>query len=265
MKFSGLFTLALATVAIATPAKRADSAADIIDNISAQVDKFDDAVSAYKGGDPSKTLEASDELIKVIKSSVEQVNSGPDLSNSDALALTSPVQDLTKKVEGVVDKVISAKSEVVKAGAGGDVKQALNDQYDAASSLAEALSSKVPESLSDIAEELSSGITDAIQKGVDAYKDVSDSDGGDSTSSSSSAEPTETSTGSSTETATDEPTPTSSTPVIPTGGSEPTGSSTPTGSPTGSATPPEFTGAASKQSFSLVGGALAAVAVAVAV
>ncbi|KAL4932431.1 cell wall mannoprotein 1 family protein [Aspergillus undulatus] len=259
MKFTGLFTLALATTALATPAKRQSSPADIIDTISEQVSALDSAVDSYSGGDPSSVQDASDTLVSTINDAVEQVSSGPDLSNADALALTGPVQDLTDQVDGVITKIIDKKDQFVEAGSGGHVKTSLNQQYEAAANLAEALSSKVPEALAEIAAELSAGITNAIQRGVDAYADVEEGGDDDSTTTSSS-------TATATETETDTPTSTSSTPVIPTPtDSEPTGSSTPTSSPTNSPSPPEFTGAASKQGFSLVGGALAAVAVAVAV
>ncbi|KAL4949313.1 hydrophobic surface binding protein A-domain-containing protein [Aspergillus filifer] len=265
MKFTGLFTLALATTALATPAKRQSSPADIIDTISSQVSNLDSAVSSYSGGDPSAVQDASDTLVSTINSAVEQVNSGDDLTNSDALALTGPIQDLTDQVDAVVTKIIDKQDQFVEAGAGGRVKEALNQQYEAASNLAEALSSKVPDALSDIADELSAGITNAIQRGVDAYADVEEGGGDDETTTSSgTATATETATETETSSETDEPTSTSSTPVIPTT-TEPTGSSTPTSSPTESPAGPEFTGAASRQGFSLVGGALAAVAVAVAV
>ncbi|KAL4799302.1 hydrophobic surface binding protein A-domain-containing protein [Aspergillus venezuelensis] len=264
MKFTGLFTLALATTALATPAKRQSSPADIIDTISSQVSNLDSAVDSYSGGDPSSVQDASDTLVSTINSAVEQVNSGDELTNSDAIALTGPVQDLTEQVDAVITKIIDKQDQFVEAGAGGQVKEALNQQYEAASNLADALSSKVPEALSDIAADLSAGITNAIQRGVDAYADVEEGDGDDETTTTSSGTATETATETETSTETEEPTSTSSTPVIPTT-TEPTGSSTPTSSPTESPAGPEFTGAASKQGFSLVGGALAAVAVAVAV
>ncbi|KAL2868934.1 cell wall mannoprotein 1 family protein [Aspergillus lucknowensis] len=258
MKFSGLITLALATAALATPAKRQSSPADIIETISEQVTALDSAVDSYSGGDPADVQSASDKLVSTINSAVDEVNAGPDLSNSDALALTGPVQDLTDQVEGVVGKLIDKKDQFVEAGAGGDVKESLNQQYDAATSLADAISSKVPAALEDIASELSAGISNAIQKGIDAYADVEDGgDGPAPTTTTEPSEPTQT-------TEPTEPTGTTSTPVIPTP-TLPTTTGTPTSTPTGTPAPPDFTGAASKERFSLVGGALAAVAVAVAI
>ncbi|KAL3463601.1 hydrophobic surface binding protein A-domain-containing protein [Aspergillus heterothallicus] len=198
MKFSGLFTLAMATAAIATPAKRQTSPADIIASIADQVTSLGTAIDGYSGGDTSSIKSASDDLVDSINAAVETVNNGDDLSNSDALALTGPVQDLIDQVTGVIDTLNSKSDLVVEAG---------------------------------------------------------------ETTSSSTESATETSTG------TEEPTSTatSSTPVIPTTTGETTPTATPTSSPTDDTPAPEFTGAASKQGFSLVGGALAAVAVAVAI
>ncbi|KAI9375535.1 hydrophobic surface binding protein A-domain-containing protein [Aspergillus egyptiacus] len=268
MKFTGLFTLALATTALATPTKRQSDPAAIIDEISGQVTSLGEAISSYNGGDTSSIQAASDNLVDTINSAVETVNAGPSLSNSDALALTGPVQDLIDQVEVVIADLVDKKDLVVEEGAGGLVKESLDAQYAAASALAEALSSKVPPALEEIAAELSAGITDAIQVGIDAYADVED--GGDdddddtpTTTTTATATPTETATETETETEptpTETETPSTSVPVIPT----PTSSATGTPSPTDGPAPPEFTGAANKERFSMFG-ALAAVAVAVAV
>lgn len=264
MKFTGLFTMALATTtALATPSKRQSSPSEIIDTISGQVSSLDSAVSDFSGGNPAPVQDASDSLVSTINDAVEQVNSGPQLSSSDALALTSPVQDLTDQVDAVITKIINKKDQFVSAGAGGQVKESLNQQYDAASNLADALSSKVPEALSDIANQLSSGITSAIQRGIDAYQDVSNSK-----PTSTSTSMTETETGSSTESSeTMTETETSSSmshPVIPTPTESDHESGSATSSPTESPSHPVFTGAASMERASLVG-AFAAVAVAAAV
>ncbi|KKK15088.1 hypothetical protein ARAM_004936 [Aspergillus rambellii] len=92
-----------------------------------------------------------------------------------ALALTGPVQDLTKEVGTTVDDIVAKKQAVVAATVGGVTKTSLNDQYAAAEKLSKALTAKVPDALSGIAAQLSAGITDAIQKGIDAYDDVSSS------------------------------------------------------------------------------------------
>ncbi|RHZ56403.1 cell wall mannoprotein 1 family protein [Aspergillus thermomutatus] len=276
MRFSALLVTLGLTGALATPTlvARDAPAVGVISDISAQTSALASAVSSYNGGDPSAVQSASDKLVSTINSGVDTVKSGADLSTADALALTSPVQDLTKQVQGVVNDLISKKDQFVAAGAGGAVYKSLQEQYTAADNLAKAISSKVPSSLSDIAAQLSAGITAAIQKGIDAYKDA----GSSSSSSSASASATETSTATATATKTGS---SSSSAVIPTGTSAsgsasatPSGSATPTkggsGSSTGSATASTSTnllatGAASKEHFSYsLGGAVVAAAIAVA-
>ncbi|KKK18224.1 hypothetical protein P175DRAFT_0533328 [Aspergillus ochraceoroseus IBT 24754] len=280
MKFTALFALGLASAALATPTKvarepslieRDSSPTSVLAAISAKVSDLASAVSAYSGGDPSAVQSASDAVITVTNSGVATIKSGADLTNADALALTSPVQDLTTQIKGVVSDLIDKKSKFEAACAAGQVLTSLNDQYTAASNLAKVLSAKVPSALSSIAEELSSGITAGIQKGIDAYKGASDSGCSTSTSTASASgtattesETATSTTGSATTTAT-----TSSSPVIPTGSSSASGSSNPTSTPTGSSTSSaassSFTGAANKERFSYAAGALAAVVVAVAI
>jgi hypothetical protein len=280
MRFSALLVTLGLTGALATPTlvSREAAAVGVISDISAQVSALASAVSSYSGGDPSAVKSASEKLVSTINTGVDTVKNGDALTTADALALTSPVQDLTKQVEGVVSDLISKKDQFVAANAGGTVYQDLQAQYTAADNLAKAISAKVPESLSDIAAQLSAGITAAIQKGLDAYKDAASSTG---TASSSSASATETKTATDTSTATGTVTKTAtSTAVIPTGtasgsaSATPSTSATPTkggsGSSTGSATASTSTnllatGAASKEHFSYsLGGAVVAAAIAVA-
>lgn len=274
MRFSAIFTLGLAGAALATPlVERASSPADIIAEISSKTDALDSAIKGYSGGDPSKVESASADLVSTITKGTETIKGGDEISTSDALGLPGPVQDLTKKVEQAVDDIIAKKDQFVKAGAGGKVKESLNQQKSAADGLADAITSKVPEALKDIAKNLSAGISKAIQKGIDEYKDVSDS------APSSSAAPTEsasaTDSASATETGSSSATGSASAtsgPVIPTSSSGasssavPSGSSTPTGSGSASATsPPLATGAANKATIGYSLGAVAMAAIAVAV
>ncbi|PLB40436.1 cell wall manno protein MnpA [Aspergillus candidus] len=276
MKFTALFTLGLATSAIATPSlvqRDGKEVQSLIKDISAKTEALDSAISGYSGGDAAKVESASEELISVTTKGTETVKSGDDLTSSDALGLTSPIQDLTDKIESAIDNLISKKSKFEAAGAGGKIKSALSEQYDAAKGLAEALSSKVPEALSDIADELSAGITKAIQKGVDAYKDVKEggNGGGDKPEPTEKPEPTGGNGGDDKPEPTEKPEPTggnggstTSAPVIPGPTAVPTGSSSGVPAPTGSAAPPIFTGAASRAGFSF-GGAAVAAAIAIAI
>ncbi|GFF27572.1 hypothetical protein IFM61606_00513 [Aspergillus udagawae] len=274
MRFSALLVTLGLTGALATPTlvSRQGGAVGVISDIQAQTSALASAVSSYSGGDPSAVKSASEKLVSTINTGVDTVKSGPALSTADALALTSPVQDLTKQVQGVVNDLISKKDKFVAAGAGGTVYQDLQSQYTAADNLAKAISAKVPESLSDIAAQLSAGITAAIQKGIDSYKDAASSTGSSSSASASATE-TKTATATETKTATGTATKTAtSTAVIPTGtasgsaSASHSGSATPTKSgPASTSTNLLATGAASKEHFSYtLGGAVVAAAIAVA-
>ncbi|KAF4260254.1 hypothetical protein KXV31_007530 [Aspergillus fumigatus] len=186
MRFSALTSLlawgAFAGV-LATPTKvswapslvERDFAAvtSVVAAISSKVDTLDANIKAYTGGDTSAIVDASADLISTINDGTSTVAAQPALSQVDALNLVNPILALTNKVKTTIDDLISKKSLIVEAGAGPTTYSQLLDQYTASSNLATTLSGKVPEALKQVAEELSSGITSAIQKGIDAYKDVS--------------------------------------------------------------------------------------------
>ncbi|KAH1375294.1 hypothetical protein KXW42_003471 [Aspergillus fumigatus] len=186
MRFSALTSLlawgAFAGV-LATPTKvswapslvERDFAAvtSVVAAISSKVDTLDANIKAYTGGDTSAIVDASADLISTINDGTSTVAAQPALSQVDALNLVNPILALTNKVKTTIDDLISKKSLIVEAGAGPTTYSQLLDQYTASSNLATTLSGKVPEALKQVAEELSSGITSAIQKGIDAYKDTS--------------------------------------------------------------------------------------------
>lgn len=273
MRFSAILVTLGLTGALATPtltSRQNAPAAGVISDIQAQVSAVASAVSAFNGGDPKPVEDASTKLVSVITSGTQKVSSGPDMTTTDALGLTQPVQDLTKQVQGVINDLISKKDQFVKANAGPTVYKNLQEQYTASDNLSKAISAKVPSSLSDIASQLSAGITAAIQKGIDAYKDAGSSTGTTSSTATETNTKTETSTGTATATAT--VTATTSTAVIPTGtgsaSTTPSGSASPSKTSSGSTSTSTnllATGAASKEHFSYsLGGAVVAAAIAVA-
>ncbi|KAF7169307.1 hypothetical protein CNMCM6106_004219 [Aspergillus hiratsukae] len=151
MRFSAILVTLGLTGALATPtltSRQTAPAVGVISDIQAQVSEVASAVSAFDGADPKPVEDASTKLVSIINSGVQTVSSGPDMSTTDALALTGPVQDLTKQVEGVIDDLIAKKDQFVSAGAGPTVYQNLQDQYAASDKLSKAISAKVPSELS---------------------------------------------------------------------------------------------------------------------
>lgn len=288
MKFTTLLTLGLAAGAMATPTKTArqpslverDVAAvtSVLSAVQDKVQTLDTAIKGWNGGAIDSVLSASDDVVSAINSGVTTIKGSGDLSTSDALALPGPVNDLADVVKTTIDDLIAKKDQGEKACAIPATQDALKKQYDAAKDLSDTIVSKVPESLASIAQNLASGITDAIQKGINAYQDAKNADSCSASSSSSSA-------GGSTATATATGgaggSPSSSSAVVPTASSSavpppagtPGASSTPVVSPTGGAstpavptpTSPLFDGGADRAHIGYtLGGAVAIAAIAAA-
>lgn len=301
MKFASfsLLALGLSSSVLASPTRTAREATvverdlatmtSVISDISDQVGNLHDAINSWSGGDIDPVQSASDKLISTIKEGTETAKGSDKLSDSEAFSLTKPVQDLVDKVQSTISDLVDKKSKVVDAGAGGIVLSTLKEQKAAAEGLADAITSKVPESFKSLANKLASQISGAIQKGIDAYKGTGGSGG--STTTGGSSTPTETGgSGGETGGASTTPAPTTtggaggaggskttSGGVIPTSsaggsggasssgapspsGSSGSGSGSGSGSSSSSAPGSTYTGAASKSHMNFGLGAVAAVA-----
>lgn len=226
--------LALSSAVVATPAVQRDikTITGVIADITAKVQSLDGAINAYSGGSIDKIQSASDDIVSTTEDAVVTVKGEAELADIDALQLTTPIQSLISDISDAIDALISKKEQVVAAKAGPQTYKSLQAQKTAAEALATALTSKVSDNIKSIAATLAKGISDAIQKGIDAYEDVS-TGGGDEGSSSTSAKPTATDGGS-------EPT---SEPTATDGGSEPTATDGPSPSyPAGTGGSPAPTG-----------------------
>lgn len=259
--------LALSSVVVATPAQRdIKTITGVIADITSKVQSLDGAIKAYNGGNVDKIQAASDDIVATTEDAITTVKGEAVLEDTDALQLTVPIQSLISDISDAIDALISKKEQVAAAGAGPQTYKSLQAQKTAAEALATALTSKVSDSIKSIAATLAKGISDAIQKGISAYEDVS-TGGGDEGSSTTSAKPTSTDGGS-------EPT---SEPTTTDGGSEPTDTPSPSypagtggsGSPNGTGvTPPGPTGTGSEPpitngaSSMVVSGAMGVVALA---
>lgn len=291
MKFTtSIVALGLAAQAMATPTLverkatvvKRDIAAfqSVLSGIQDVVSSFDTDVKAYTGGSGDNLISDSTDIITATNKGVTTLSSQATLSETDALGLTSPVQDLTKEIQTAIGDLIDKKSQLVAAGRGATVESSLNDQYDAAKKLSDTITSKVPSELSGIAASLAAGITDAIQKGIDAFKGTGGSTSTGGATGTATATATATGTGSATTapagtttapadtttapagTATATATATGSGSAVPTNPGTATSSGlVPGSSPssTGGSSPPLFTNAASANTVNTVG-VLAAVA-----
>ena len=185
MKFTSISLLALGlSGALATPAqpieKRAggvQSILQVFSTISNKVDALNSAIQSYNGGDPSKVESASQAVVSATKSGIPTAKNAGQLSQSDALQLTKPVQGLIKQTKNVVSELDSKEAKFAAAGACQKVLSSLKDQKSTSSELSKAINSNVPKSLQSISAKLSSQIADAIQKGIDAYQNCHNTGG----------------------------------------------------------------------------------------
>lgn len=210
----------------------------IITKIVGDVGTLDTAINGYTSGDTSGVLSAGKGLLDDINSGVASAKASADLSQNDALSLTTPIQGLQSATEGVIKDLTAKKCAFVTAGKAADVLSNLQDQLTASQALAAAITSKVPQALQTIAAQLSAGIATALQGGVDSFKDTSSCPAAPGGGSSSSAAPTSgpSSSASAAPSSSGSSAPTSA-PVKPTG-------TTPSNSTVSTAKPSTYTGAA---------------------
>lgn len=180
-----------ATLAFATGAVAQLSVLNpVISGIVTDVGALDTAIKAYTSGDGSDVLAAGKKLLDDINSGVTTAKGSADLTQTDALSLTTPIQSLQTATEGVIKDLTAKKCNFVSSGKAADVLTNLQDQLTASKALADAITSKVPQTLQSVAAQLSSGIATALQGGVDSFKDTSSCPAAPGGGSSSSAAPT---------------------------------------------------------------------------
>lgn len=179
-------TLAFATGAVA----QLTVLQPVITKIVGDVGTLDSAINAYTSGDASAVLSAGKGLLDDINAGVTTAKGSADLTQTDALSLTTPIQGLQSATEGVIKDLTAKKCAFVTAGKAADVLQNLNDQLTASKALADAITSKVPQALQSVASTLSSGIATSLQGGVDSFKDTSSCPAAPGGGSSASAAPT---------------------------------------------------------------------------
>ncbi|OAA50169.1 cell wall serine-threonine-rich galactomannoprotein Mp1 [Beauveria brongniartii RCEF 3172] len=201
MKFAVAFTLASTALAGVTP-RDATVVKGVISTVNSDIKSVKSAVDAYNG-DKSDLVKAADQLVSDLKAGKTKVESGPDLTTSDAVELGSGVQDLAKTGSGLTEALESKKPQVEKAGECKTVQDQIAAISTNSKSLIDAVVAKVPEAAKSIAEELSGQLITVLEQAEESYKDCQNSGNSGSSSSTgagSSGTATATGTGSATQT-----------------------------------------------------------------
>jgi hypothetical protein len=155
---------------------------NVIASISTEVDALDSAAKSFSG-DGTALGTAAQGILSAINTGNTQIAATDALSDNDALSLASVIQNFATDINNTVSDVIAIKDALVTAGLGQTIYQAFVAQRSASGTLATTITSKVPTELQSVAAQLAATITDALQRGVDAFTGT----GGSSSSSSSSA------------------------------------------------------------------------------
>jgi len=143
----------------------------VVNQVSDSVQSLDKSVQSFNGaGDVASLQAASDKLGQTVTKGVTTVNGASTVSLTDSVNIQGQVQNLQSNVETVVNDLISKKTTIVSAGAGGQVEKSLQEQLTGAKDLQKAIASKVPTEVKSLAEQLSAGINTALQKGIDAFQ-----------------------------------------------------------------------------------------------
>jgi len=180
MKFSSvLFALGATCVSGSLVARDLQTIQGVIQQASNQVGALKQAIDSFSG-DSGPLTSANDKLLSILSDGTSKVQATSDLSQTDALGLTQPVQALADAVDSTVTDLVGKKDAIVSAGQGGTILKALQDQKSGSDALSAAITSKVPQALQSIAAQLSGQISTSLDRGIAAFQGTGGSGGGSS-------------------------------------------------------------------------------------
>jgi hydrophobic surface binding protein A len=118
-----------------------------------------------------KLLEGSAKILDAMKQATADIKNMKEVKNIlDAIDLPKLSDSLIDQTKNVINTLISKKPVIAKAGEAEITAQALSDQKKAATEFGNAIISKLPRSLEKEVEKNARKASDAIQKGIDAFK-----------------------------------------------------------------------------------------------
>ncbi|OAQ59861.1 hydrophobic surface binding protein A domain-containing protein [Pochonia chlamydosporia 170] len=166
MKFSNAVVLAAATGTYA----QISVINSVLSSVSSGIEALDTAAKGFNG-DVDAVKSKADALVSAIKAGKTKVDGSKDLTLTDALGLTDPVQALTKKGQTLADDFKAKRSDVEKAGACGTVREELGDINTNSQALIKSVVSKVPKDAQSIAQQLADGLTKVLNQAQDDFSE----------------------------------------------------------------------------------------------
>lgn len=126
----------------------------------------------YTGGPGDDIIAYSDELVQLILDSVEVAKAEPQLSEEDGLTLAGSIGKLMESVGPPIDILIEKKPLGIENGIAYKVKVAISKMYEATDALSLVIGDKMHPKYKDLAETIRQEILADLQRGVDAYADI---------------------------------------------------------------------------------------------
>ncbi|OAQ61276.1 cell wall protein [Pochonia chlamydosporia 170] len=193
MKFSiALACLAVEALAYQPVVRDLKAITGVLDNVKSDLQNLDAVVKKDGNGkDPEPLLKASNALLQTLKKGKTTVDGSSELALTDAVALTQPVQDLTKLGQTLTDDLKSIRPNVEKLGECQVVRTQISSINAGSQALIKSVVGKVPEEARDIANQLSAGLTKVLEQAQDDFSEQNckGSGGGGSPSSGSGGSP----------------------------------------------------------------------------
>jgi len=165
MKATVASLLALAGSTMAAGA--ADTVNQVLTQIASDLKNFDSAIKAYSG-DASNMVAASKKIGSTTTSGAQAIASGPELSLTDAVGITSNVQTLQASLDGTLNDLKSIGEKLAADGQCGSILSELSAQGTSAQALQDAITSKAPAETKSIAAQLGGAIGNSIAE-TNAY------------------------------------------------------------------------------------------------
>ncbi|RAK95622.1 cell wall mannoprotein 1 family protein [Aspergillus ibericus CBS 121593] len=140
--------------------------------ISAQIDTLDSSIIAYPGGDISNITAGAAGLINTLLAETKAIQSY-FLNTTEATAVIPPLEKLTVQFTTAVNDYISIHDLIAVADEGWYIYSQLQEEHTAALTYSGSVVARIPAGdLKDLADALATNITDTLETGVVAYKDI---------------------------------------------------------------------------------------------
>ncbi|OOF93398.1 hypothetical protein ASPCADRAFT_209331 [Aspergillus carbonarius ITEM 5010] len=179
---SSLLTLGTVTIALATPtpttrfvkitSRDLSTFTDGLAAVSAQIDILDASIVTYPGGDISNITAGAAGLITTLLAETKAIQSY-FLNTTEATAVIAPLEKLTVQFATAVNDYIGIHDLIRVADEGWYVYSQLQEEHTTALTYTGSVVARFPASdLKDAADALATNITDTLETGVVAYKDI---------------------------------------------------------------------------------------------